>query len=80
MLLSNLNAKGVCDKLGWSKLPAIIETYMFCCPAMDLNIRFLPRSGGYYNQYYIDMKWFRVIESQIIIHTNREAQKTKHGV
>lgn len=79
MLLAGDPANGVCEQMGWKRLPAIIETYMFCCPALDLNLRFLPRAGGYYDQYNIDMRGFRVIERAIITHNNREAQKAKHG-
>ncbi len=79
LLLSKLTAHGVCEKMNWQRLPAIIETYMVCCPALDLNLRFLPRAGGYYDQYHVDMQGFRVIERAIIIHTNREAEQARHG-
>jgi len=70
----------ICERLGYEKLPAALETYFICCPSMDLNLRFLPREGGYYNQFYTDMKWFRVIERQVISHLNRKAQEKPHGV
>lgn len=79
MLLSESSPKGICEQMGWQRLPAIIETYLFCCPALDLNLRFLPRAGGYYDQYNIDMRGFRTIERAIIIHNDREALKAKHG-
>lgn len=45
--------------------PRILETYLFCCPNLDSNLRCLPKAGGYYDQDYVDMKWFMLIESRI---------------
>lgn len=81
LLLSGLRGAGICEKMNIDELPAVLSLYLICSPALDLKMRFLPRGGGYYNQYYVDMKWFRVIESQIINYLNREAEraKSKHG-
>lgn len=46
-------------------IPRILETYLFCCPALDGKFRCLPKAGGYYDQDYEDMLWFRVIEQRV---------------
>lgn len=43
----------------------ILETYLFCCPAMDGNFRCLPKLGGYLEQDNSDMVFFRLIEDRI---------------
>ena len=48
-----------------SNPPRAIETYLFCCPAMDGNFRCLPRAGGMYDQDISDIIVFRVIEEKI---------------
>jgi hypothetical protein len=77
LMLSDIPVTSILERLGWQRLPAILDTYLFCCPALDTNLRCLPRDGGYYDQDAVDMKGFRIIESQIIQHTNRESHKQK---
>lgn len=76
-MLSDIPVASILDKIGWQRLPAVLETYLFCCPSLDTKLRCLPRAGGYYDQYAVDMKWFRIIENQIILHMNHEAQRQK---
>lgn len=47
------------------KLPDSVRLYLMCCPSMDLQYRFLPRAGGLYDQDYVDMKYFGIIEQRI---------------
>jgi hypothetical protein len=80
LLMTGQTSAGVCQHLKINKLPSILETYLFCSPLMDLKLRFLPREGGYYNQFHVDMVNFKAIESQIIIQLQREAEKkARHG-
>ena len=51
--------------LSVSNPPRILETYLFCSPAMDGNFRCLPRVGGYYDQDFSDLQFFRIIEERV---------------
>ena len=73
--MRGVSLSGVREKIG--EIPEILNTYMICCPALDLDLRFLPNAGGYYEQYYSDMFWFRVIEGKIIEIKNREYETEK---
>ena len=48
-----------------SDVPRILETYLFCCPAMDGNFRCLPKLGGYLEQDVSDITFFKLIENRI---------------
>ena len=76
--MGGVEAKGICEHLKIDTLPAVLEKYFFCCPSMDLKLRFLPREGGYYNQFHTDIKWFKVIERQVIHYLNRKAKEGQH--
>jgi len=40
--------------------PRILETYLFC-----KEFRCLPHAGGYYDQNYSDMLYFKLIEGRV---------------
>ena len=46
-------------------LPRILEIYLFCSPAMDGNFRCLPKEGGYEDQDYDTMIFFKLIEERV---------------
>lgn len=48
-----------------TKLPPKLQLYLICSPALDLNLRFLPKDGGLYDQNYDDMLYFLFIERRI---------------
>ena len=75
--MSGLNVKGICEILQIRKLPRELETYLFCCPSLDGNLRCLPRAGGYYGQFYTDIIAFRIIENKIFAKQNREYKKVE---
>ena len=47
------------------EIPRILEVYLFCSPRMDLSFRCMPKIGGYWEQDYIDIVRFTIIESKI---------------
>jgi len=59
-------------------LPRILRTYLFCCPALDGNLRCLPRAGGYYDQDHVDMLGFKVIEDRVNNIRQRKADAEKY--
>ena len=63
-------------------IPRPLKTYLFCCPTMDANLRCMPKAGGYYDQDYIDVVWFRVIENKIaeIRRQENERERIKHSL
>lgn len=46
-------------------IPQKLQLYLFCCPLLDLNLRCLPREGGFYEQYLEDLIWFEMIETRL---------------
>ena len=42
-----------------------LQLYLQCSPCMDLNMRFLPHSGGIMEQNYEDVIYFAIIEERI---------------
>ena len=64
--MKGLPAKSVHPKL---------KLYLTCCPGLDLNLRFLPRDGGYYDQNWEDLFYFDIIEQRIKEIKHRESQK-----
>jgi len=48
---------------------------MFCCPTLDGAFRCLPKAGGYYDQDYVDMAFFRIIDRRLNEIRKREASK-----
>lgn len=46
-------------------LPPKLQTYLMCCPSLDLQLRFLPRSGGLMDQNYDDIYYFQIIENRL---------------
>ena len=55
--------------------PRILETYLFCCPALDGNFRCLPKAGGFYDQDYADILGFRLIEQRLAQIASRKAKR-----
>lgn len=74
-LTNQFNSEQILERVGWDRLPAIFDIYLFCCPAMDLNIRCLPSDGGYFDQDYVVIRDFTIIEDQIKKHINRECER-----
>ena len=62
MLVKGLPAENIHPKL---------KLYLNCCPALDLNLRFLPRDGGYLDQNWEDIFYFELIERRIKEISNR---------
>ena len=58
-----------------AELPKILETYLFCSPAMDGNFRCLPKAGGYYDQDVSDMLFFKIIEERVRNIRKRQEKK-----
>lgn len=58
-----------------SNPPKILETYLFCSPAMDGNFRCLPKAGGYYDQDVSDLQFFKIIEERIRDIRKRQEKK-----
>ena len=58
-------------------IPRILQTYLFCSPALDGQFRCLPRSGGYYDQDHIDMVGFSIIEKRIADYRRRKVDAEK---
>jgi len=58
------------------RLPKPLITYLFCSPSLDGNLRCLPREGGYYDQDYIDILNFQIIERRIVDWQRRQEKKT----
>ena len=58
--------------IGIKEIPTILETYLFCSPALDLNFRCLPKDGGYYDQDFVDILAFKIIEGRILDKAKRE--------
>ena len=58
-----------------SNPPRILETYLFCCPAMDGNFRCLPKLGGCDEQDYDVITFFKLIEGRITDIRKRNAPK-----
>ena len=77
-----LNGIPLLDKDGQplGEVPNILMVYLFCSPSLDLTFRCLPRAGGYYDQYYVDMMYFGIIENRIREVRNREASKQASAV
>ena len=46
-------------------IPPKLRLYLQCSPSLDLQYRYLPRSGGYYDQDFEDIIWFQIIEQRI---------------
>ena len=53
------------QSVAMSNIPPKVKLYMFCSPALDLTFRCLPRQGGLYEQDYVDIKYFELIEQRI---------------
>lgn len=66
--------------IGIKEIPEILETYLFCSPALDLNFRCLPKDGGYYNQDYVDILAFKIIEGRILDKAKRDESIRKAGL
>ena len=54
-----------------------ISLYLKCSPELNLKYRYLPRDGGLYNQDYVDIFYFDIIENRIIDFKNREVDAAK---
>lgn len=77
--MSGLGSKAVCTELKIKQLPASLVTYIFCSPALDRELRCLPREGGYLDQMYTDMLDFQVIENRIANWQMRKRPPSKPG-
>lgn len=62
-----------------NKIHKKLQLYLLCSPALDLSFRFLPKFGGYYDQYYEDMMYFEIIERQIknVMYQKSKVKRTK---
>ena len=58
-------------------LPKKLLLYTFCSPSLDMNFRCLPREGGVYNQDYVDIVYFKLIEERIVDIMRREGKLSK---
>lgn len=61
------------------EIPRILQTYLFCSPKLDLELRCLPRAGGYYDQYLVDMIKFNLIEGRLKEILNRRKPEALPG-
>ncbi len=50
---------------------------MFCSPALDGTFRCLPSEGGYLDQEFFLMQYFKVIEARIFSRQKRQVDKEK---
>lgn len=57
------------------EMPKVVGLYMQCCPGLDGNFRFLPKTGGLYDQDYETMLRFSIIEGRIAEIRKRELVK-----
>ena len=51
--------------------------YLRCSPKLEFDFRCLPREGGLYNQDYVDILFFDIIEKRIVDFRSREEEKVK---
>ena len=56
------------------KIPSMVKLYLNCSPCLDLDFRYLPRSGGYLDQDWDMMQIFELIENRI-----KEIMRRKKG-
>lgn len=70
-----LSVESLLSGLPIKDCPRILQTYLFCCPGLDGNLRCLPKAGGYYDQDYTDMVFFSLIEQRIAEHRKRKANR-----
>ena len=57
-------------------IPPILELYLWCDPSLSLEYVCWPRSGGFYDQDWVDMEYFRMIRSRIVsIRARKKAAK-----
>lgn len=73
-----MSADVIIQRLNLKTLPSILTTYLFCSPALNGELRCLPRGGGYLDQDHIDMIGFRVIEGRIYDWNKRQTKKHKN--
>jgi hypothetical protein len=78
LLLAGQSVGAVCKILKIDYLPRPLVTYLFCSPGLDRELRCLPKEGGYLDQDYLDMYYFRIIEERIGNWQARQAAKDKN--
>ena len=59
------------------EIPEAVKLYLNCSPCLDLNFRYLPRSGGYFEQDWETMQWFSLIETRVKEIMSRKKKEVK---
>ena len=57
------------------KIHPKLKLYLQCCPTLNLNLRFLPRAGGYLEQDFETWQYFEIIETRLKSMINSEQTK-----